>query len=99
MLLSYIVSDFEKINFKGITKFCKRLNYNVKATVKMDSNGVHITILDEDKNVGINIVGVHDISEELHAAYKNSNNFLEELTKISDRYYDEIKQTGMIAYE
>ena len=45
------------------------------------------------------IVGVHDISEELHAAYKNSNNFLEELTKISDRYYDEIKQTGMIAYE
>lgn len=60
MLLSYIVSDFEKINFKGITKFCKRLNYNVKATVKMDSNGVHITILDEDKNVGINIVGVHD---------------------------------------
>jgi len=45
------------------------------------------------------IVGVHDISEELHAAYKNSNNFLEELTKISDRYYDEVKQTGMIAYE
>lgn len=37
---------------------------------------------------------VHDISDELHAAYKNSNNFIEELTKISDRYYDEIKQTG-----
>lgn len=40
------------------------------------------------------IVGVHDISDELNAAYKNSNNFIEELTKISDRYYYEIKQTG-----
>lgn len=45
------------------------------------------------------IVGVHDISDELHAAYKRSNNFVEELTKISDRYYDDIKRSGTVAYE
>ena len=45
------------------------------------------------------IIGVHDISEELHAAYKRSNNFVEELTKLSDNYYNDIKRSGMIAYE
>ena len=45
------------------------------------------------------IVGVHDISDELHAAYKRSNNFVEELTKISNRYYDDIKRSGTVAYE
>ena len=45
------------------------------------------------------IVGVHDISDELHAAYKRSNNFVEELTKISDRYYDDMKRSGTVAYE
>ena len=45
------------------------------------------------------IVGVHDISDELHAAYKRSNNFVEELTKLSDNYYNDIKHSGMIAYE
>lgn len=45
------------------------------------------------------IVGVHDISEELHAAYKHSNNFVEELTKLSDNYYNDIKRSGMISYE
>ena len=45
------------------------------------------------------IVGVHDISEELHAAYKRSNNFVEELTKLSDNYYNDIKRSGMIFYE
>lgn len=45
------------------------------------------------------IVGVHDISDELHAAYKRSNKFIEELTKISDKYYDDIKRSGTIAYE
>ena len=45
------------------------------------------------------IVGVHDISEELHAAYRRSNNFVEELTKLSDNYYNDIKRSGMISYE
>ena len=45
------------------------------------------------------IVGVHDISEELHAAYKHSNSFVEELTKLSDNYYNDIKRSGMISYE
>lgn len=45
------------------------------------------------------IVGVHDISEDLHAAYKRSNNFIEELTKFSDKYYNDIKSSGTIGYE
>lgn len=43
-----------------------------------------------------NIVGVHDISEELHSAYKRTNNFVEELTKLSDRYYYEIIKSGVV---
>lgn len=43
-----------------------------------------------------NIVGIHDISEELHSAYKRTNNFVEELTKLSDRYYYEIIKSGVV---
>lgn len=43
-----------------------------------------------------NIVGVHDISEELHSAYTRTNNFVEELTKLSDRYYYEIIKSGVV---
>lgn len=43
-----------------------------------------------------NIVGIHDISEELHSAYKRANNFVEELTKLSDRYYYEIIKSGVV---
>lgn len=43
-----------------------------------------------------NIVGVHDISEELHSAYKQTNNFIEELTKLSDQYYYEIIKSGVV---
>ena len=43
-----------------------------------------------------NIVGVHDISEELHSAYKRTNNFVGELTKLSDKYYNEIINSGVV---
>ena len=43
-----------------------------------------------------NIVGVHDISEELHSAYKRTNNFVGELTKLSDKYYNEIIKSGVV---
>ena len=43
-----------------------------------------------------NIVRIHDISEELHSAYKRTNNFVEELTKLSDRYYYEIIKSGVV---
>ena len=36
------------------------------------------------------ILGTHDISEALHKAYQESNNYVEELTKLSDAYYHEI---------
>ena len=45
------------------------------------------------------IIGVHDISDELHTAYEKSKNFGEELTKISDRYYNDIKRSGAVVYE
>lgn len=43
-----------------------------------------------------NIVGVHDISEELHSAYKRTNNFVGKLTKLSDKYYNEIIKSGVV---
>ncbi len=46
-----------------------------------------------------NIVGVHDITEELHAAYKRTNKFVDELTKLSDRYYYDIIESGVAADE
>jgi len=45
------------------------------------------------------IVGTHDISEKLHAAYKRSNKFVDELTKLSDEYFNDIEQSGAINYE
>ncbi len=43
-----------------------------------------------------NIIGVHDISDELHSAYKRTNNFIEELTKLSDQYYYEIIKSTVV---
>lgn len=37
-----------------------------------------------------NIMGAHDISEQLHEAYKSSRDFVRELTKQADIYYEEI---------
>lgn len=42
-----------------------------------------------------NIAGVHDISAELHAGYKKTGKFVEELTKLSDKYFYEITQSGV----
>ena len=39
------------------------------------------------------IIGIHDISEELHTAYMHSHNFVDELAKLSDNYYHEIKES------
>lgn len=43
-----------------------------------------------------NIVGVHDITEELHSAYAKSKNFVAELTKLSNNYYHDIIKSGVI---
>lgn len=43
-----------------------------------------------------NIVGVHDITEELHSAYAKSKNFVAELTKLSNKYYHDIIESGVI---
>lgn len=42
-----------------------------------------------------NIVGVHDITEELHSAYARSKNFVDELTKLSNEYYHDIIESGV----
>lgn len=41
------------------------------------------------------IIGVHDISERLNAAYATTRNFIEELTKIADEYYFDIVESGI----
>lgn len=46
-----------------------------------------------------NIVGVHDISEELHSAYKQSGKFVEELAKLANQYYFDIVKSGAVADE
>lgn len=43
-----------------------------------------------------NIVGVHDITEELHRAYARSKNFVDELTKLSNEYYHDIIESGVV---
>ena len=43
-----------------------------------------------------NIVGVHDITEELHGAYAKSQNFVAELTKLSNKYYHDIIESGVV---
>ena len=45
------------------------------------------------------VFGVHDISTELHTAYKKSKKFIEELTKLSDNYYYEIMNSGVATNE
>lgn len=46
-----------------------------------------------------NIVGVHDISDQLRIGYKQSNNFTKELTKLSNQYYYDIINSGVICNE
>ena len=43
-----------------------------------------------------NIVGIHDITEELHSAYTKSKNFVAELTMLSNKYYHDIIESGVI---
>ena len=43
-----------------------------------------------------NIVGIHDITEELHSAYAKSKNFVAELTMLSNKYYHDIIESGVI---
>lgn len=43
-----------------------------------------------------NIVGVHDITEKLHSAYAKSKNFVAELTKLSNEYYHDIIESGVV---
>lgn len=43
-----------------------------------------------------NIVGVHDITEKLHSAYAKSKNFVAELTKLSNEYYRDIIESGVV---
>lgn len=40
-----------------------------------------------------NIMGTHDISDKLNKAYKNSGDFVDELSKLSDEYYIEIMKS------
>lgn len=42
-----------------------------------------------------NIVGVHDITDELHREYAKSKNFVNELTKLSHKYYHDIIESGV----
>jgi len=42
------------------------------------------------------IIGTHDISNALYAAYKLSNDFVGELIKLSDEYYKEIIESGEV---
>lgn len=46
-----------------------------------------------------NIVGIHDITEELHSAYQQTKDFVVELTKLSDKYYNDIIKSGVISNE
>lgn len=46
-----------------------------------------------------NIIGVHDISEELHTAYRNTRNFIDPLTKLADEYYYAIVDSGVVRDE
>ena len=46
-----------------------------------------------------NTMGVHDISSELHTAYKKTGDFLGELSKISDRYFHEIIESGVVDFD
>ena len=41
-------------------------------------------------------MGVHDITEELHGAYAKSQNFVAELTKLSNKYYHDIIDSGVV---
>ncbi len=43
-----------------------------------------------------NIVVVHDITEKLHSAYAKSKNFVAELTKLSNEYYHDIIESGVV---
>lgn len=42
------------------------------------------------------IVGIHDITEELHSAYARSKNFVAELTRLSNEYYHDIIESGVV---
>lgn len=42
------------------------------------------------------IMGTHDISNVLHEAYKVSRDFVGELTKLADAYYEEIIESGEV---
>lgn len=43
-----------------------------------------------------NVVGTHDITDELHSAYYKSKKFVDELTKLSNKYYQDIVKSGVV---